>query len=239
MLALKKLFSGNYLKKLHLVSCRKFRTNDNIKNKGGNKIIIEENNSNKYYLISLYESSIDINICEFDKIINQYLQTPIIHQKFSFIIFDSGIISNKIVLLTSIGLLIYQLEENKLKEIYNEIFNIKCEPKDILMYLKINEKLGILSIYSNTNLFFIYYYNKKLKKCEKVNQVNKLCNGFIKNMNIYHIEGDNNYFLISIQTQLGKKFSIDNYIYKFNIKENSDIINREALDLFGDLVEIN
>ena len=112
MLAIKKLFSGNYLKKLHFIHCDKFETNENYsQDKDENKIISEEDNSNKYYLILVYESSIDINKCEFDTIINQYLQTPIIHQKFFFVIFDSGIINNKIVLLTSIGLLIYQLEE--------------------------------------------------------------------------------------------------------------------------------
>ena len=224
MLAIKKLFSGNYLKKLHFIHCDKFETNENYsQDKDENKIISEEDNSNKYYLILVYESSIDINKCEFDTIINQYLQTPIIHQKFFFIIFDSGIINNKIVLLTSIGLLIYQLEEKKLNKIYDDIFNIKCEPKDILMYLKINEKLKILSVYSNTNLFFIYYYNKKLKNYKKVNQKNKLCNGFIKNMNIFNIEGYNDYFLISIQTQLSTKYYIENYIYKFDIKESNEI----------------
>ena len=88
----------------------------------------------------------DINHCEYDSIIKQYIQTPILHQKFFFVIFDSEIINSKIVLLTSIGLFIYNFEKNKLELIFNDIFNIKCEPKDLLMYLKLNEKLNILII---------------------------------------------------------------------------------------------
>ena len=181
MLVIKKLFSGNYLKNLL------FLPYDNLMKSGINKndkkdenIMMKEEKSDKFYLISIYESSIDINLCEFDIIIKQYIQAPILHQNLFFIIFDSGIIDNKIILLTSIGILIYQLEENKLKMIYNDIFNTKCEPKDLLMYLKINVENQIIAVYSNTNLFFLYYYSINLKKCQKVNQITKLCNGFIK-----------------------------------------------------------
>ena len=225
MLVIKKLFSGNFLKKLHLISSINLEQSKNsIKIEDDNKIIIEEEKSEQFYLISIFESSIDINKCEFDKIICQYIQTPILHQNLFFIILDSGIIDNKFVLLTSIGLFIYQLEENKLNIVYNDIFNTKCEPKDLLMYLKIDEKLQIITVYSNTNLFFLYYYNKNLKKCQKVEQINTLCNGFIKNINIFNIEEgeDKNYFILSIQTQLSTKFYIENYIFKF---EKENIIN--------------
>ena len=221
MLAIKKLFSGNFLKKLHLIPYNAFEKEDN-KKEDKDKMNIEEESSNKFYLISIYESSIDINKCEFDTIINQYVQTPIIHQNLFFVIFDSDILENKIVLLTSIGLFIYNLEENKLNILYNDIFNTKCEPKDILMYLKIDKKLQIITVYSNTNLFFLYYYNKKLKRCEKINQKNKLCDGFIKNINIFDIEGNINYFLLSIQTQVFSKFHIENYIYKFIHDKNDN-----------------
>ena len=222
MLVVKKLFSGNYLKKLHFIPCDNIEKNDiNLDN--GN-ILLNEEKANKFYLISIYESSIDINKCEYDSIINQYIQTPLLHQNFFFIIFDSGIIDNKIILLTSIGLFIYQLEGNKLNMIYNDIFNTKCEPKDLLMYLKIDEKLQILTVYSNTNLFFLYYYNKIQKNCKKVNQINILCNGFIKNINIFNIEQENTYFILSIQTQLSTKFSIENFIYKI---ENNNLEIKE------------
>ena len=181
MLVIKKLFLGNYLKKLHHMPYSKFEKKENKQNEQNeNKINIKEEKSNKFYLISIYESSIDINKCEYDTTIKQYIQIPIINQTFFFVIFDSGIIDDKIILLTSLGLFIYHLEENRLNMIYNDIFNTKCEPKDILMYLKINEKLKIITVYSNTNLFFLYYYNEKLNKCQKVSQINKLCDGFIK-----------------------------------------------------------
>ena len=227
MLVVKKLFSGNYLKKLHLIPCDNSEKNINGVDTGN--ITLNEEKTNKFYLISIYESSIDINICEFDSIMNQYIQTPLLHQNFFFIIFDSGIIDNKIILLTSIGLFIYQLEGNKLNMIYNDIFNTKCEPKDILMYLKIDEKLQILTVYSNTNLFFLYYYNKNKKTCQKVNQINKLCNGYIKNIYIFKIEQDITYFITSIQTQLSSNFNAENFIYKFennNLNINEMEINK-------------
>ena len=230
MLVVKKLFSGNYLKKLHYIPCNSESDEKNENNIDNGNIILNEEKTNKFYLISIYESSIDINKCEFDSIINQYIQTPLLHQNFFFIIFDSGIIDNKIILLTSIGLLIYQLEGHKLNMIYNDIFNTKCEPKDILMYLKIDEKLQILTVYSNTNLFFLYYYNKNQKKCHKINQINKLCNGFIKNINIFNIEQDNTYFILSIQTQLSSNFNIENFIYKFENNNNNLEINEIDID---------
>lgn len=231
MLVIKKLFLGNYLKKLHHMPCSKFEKKENNQNEQNeNKINIEEEISNKFYLISIYESSIDINKCEYDTTIKQYIQIPIINQKFFFVIFDSGIIDDKIIILTSLGLFIYHLEENKLNMIYNDIFNTKCEPKDILMYLKINEKLKILTVHSNTNLFFLYYYNEKLNKCQKVNQINKLCDGFIKKINIFSIEEDMNYFIISIQARLAKKLEADNYFYKFN-KINNDNYEVNEIDI--------
>ena len=220
MLVVKKLFSGNYLKKLHLIPCNNSEKIEN--NLNNENIILNEEKSNKFYLISIYESNIDINICEFDSISNQYIQTPLLHQNFFYIIFDSGIIDNKIVLLTSIGLFIYQLEGNKLNMIYNDIFNTKCEPKDLLMYLKIDEKLQILTIYSNTNLFFLYFYNKNQKNCQKIHQINKLCNGYIKYINIFSLEQENYYFILSILTQLSTKFNTEDYIYKFE-NNNSEI----------------
>ena len=172
MFVVKKLFSGNFLKKLHLLPINAFDTSEtmsDIDNDNKENIIIDEKEKqNKFYLVSIYESSIDINKCEFDNVINQYIQIPIIHQNFFFIIFDSGIIDQKIVLITSIGLFIYNLEKTKLNLLYHDIFNTKCEPKDILMYLKINEKLNIITVYSNTNLFFLYKFDKNTKKCEKI-----------------------------------------------------------------------
>ena len=221
MFVVKKLFSRNFLKKLHLIPINAFDNCENNKDNNEENIIIEEKEKlNKFYLISIYESSIDINKCEFDNVINQYIQIPIIHQNFFFIIFDSGIIDQKIVLITSLGLFIYNLEETKLNLLYNDIFNTKCEPKDILMYLKINEELNILTVYSNTNLFFLYKYDKNTKKCEKINQINKLCNGFIKDMDIFNID-ENNFFILSIQTKLASKFLLENYIY--NIKDKNEI----------------
>ena len=233
MLVVKKLFSGNFLKNLHLIPINAL---DKDNNDDENIMIEEKEKLNKFYLISIYESSIDINKCEFDNVINQYIQIPIIHQNFFFIIFDSGIIDQKIVLITSIGLFIYNLEETKLNLLYNDIFNTKCEPKDILMYLKINEKLNIMTVYSNTNLFFLYKYNKSTKKCEKINQINKLCNGFIKNINIFSID-EGNYFILTIQTQLASNFSIENYIYNINDKNeiNEVDINKLSDDNVNEL----
>ena len=236
MFVVKKLFSGNFLKKLHLTPITAFDTNENIEandNDNENNINIEENErekQNKFYLVSIYESSIDINRCEFDNVINQYIQIPIIHQNFFFVIFDSGIIDQKIVLLTSIGLFIYNLEKNKLNLLDHDIFNTKCEPKDILMYLKINEKLNIVAVYSNTNLFFLYKFNKNSKKCEKINQINKLCDGFIKNLNIFNID-NSNYFIVTIQEQLASKFLFENYIYSINDKNE---INEVEINKLSD-----
>ena len=223
MLVLKKLFSGNYLKKLHIIKNNslddKIESNIIEEEKDINDIIEDMNenqekiNDNKFYLISIYESSLDITYCEYDSIIKQYIQTSILHQDFFFVIFDSEIIDSKIILLTSIGLYIYQFEKDKLNLIVYEIFNIKCEPKDLLMYLKINQKLNIIVIYSNTNLFFLYQYNAKSNKLIKVNQITKLCNGFIDYINIFNIEQINNYFIISIQTNISNVFSIENFVY--------------------------
>ena len=235
MLVLKKLFSGNYLKKLHIV--KNNLLNDNIES----NIIEEEkdikeninetkeiNDNNKFNLISIYESSLDITYCEYDSIIKQYIQTSILHQDFFFVIFDSEIIDSKIILLTSIGLFIYQYEKDKLNLLLYEIFNIKCEPKDLLMYLKINKKLNIIIIYSNTNLFFLYHYDEKSNKFIKVNQINKLCNGYINHINIFNLDQINNYFIVSIQTNLSNAFSVENFVYAFN--ENESEINEIELD---------
>ena len=235
MLAVKKLFSGNYLKKLHFIKYyNKEENSQDSTQVNDNKINIDDKSSHKFYLISIYESSIDINFCEFDKIINQYIQTPLMHQNLFFIIFDSGIIDNKIALLTSIGLFIYYFDGNKLNLVYNDIFNTKCEPKDILMYLKINEKNKILCVYSNTNLFFLYYYDNQTKKCQKVVQEQKLCNGFIKKVNIYDIPEDNSYFILSIETKIYQKHNIENYIYKLETEKN--IFNEVNLDRDGDKI---
>ena len=243
MLVLKKLFSGNYLKKLHIV--KNNLLNDNIES----NIIEEEkdikeninetkeiNDNNKFNLISIYESSLDITYCEYDSIIKQYIQTSILHQDFFFVIFDSEIIDSKIILLTSIGLFIYQYEKDKLNLLLYEIFNIKCEPKDLLMYLKINKKLNIIVIYSNTNLFFLYHYDEKSNKFIKVNQINKLCNGYINHINIFNLDQINNYFIVSIQTNLSNAI---NDIFK-KIKENYKEENIKAIryDLSGKYIFI-
>ena len=90
------------------------------------------------------------------------------------------------------------------------------------MYLKINPELKIIVIYSNTNLFFVYYYDEKNKKIMKVNQINKLCNGYINYINIFHIKEVPDYFIISIQNKLSNEFFADNYIYYIN-KEKLEI----------------
>ena len=219
MLVLKKLFSGNYLKKLHIIKNNSLddKIESNIIEEEKDINVINENqekiNGNKFYLISIYESSLDITYCEYDSIIKQYIQTSVLHQDFFFVIFDSEIIDSKIILLTSIGLYIYQFEKDKLNLIVYEIFNIKCEPKDLLMYLKINTKLNIIVIYSNTNLFFLYQYNAKSNKLIKVNQINKLCNGYIDYINIFNIEQINNHFIISIQLNISNVFSVENFVY--------------------------
>ena len=229
MLVLKKLFSGNYLKKLHVIKDNFIDKNSesnieeeesNIKEK--NEIITEESiiNNNKFYLISIYESSLDITQCEYDSIIKQYIQTPILHQKFFYIIFDSEIISSNLILLSSIGLFIYKFSENRLNLLLYEIFNIKCEPKDLLMYLKINNELNIIAVYSNTNLFFLYYYDNKINAFIKVNQINKLCKGYINHLNIFNLEHINDYFITSVQIKLGKKFLGENYVYKIDKEKN-------------------
>ena len=246
MIVLKKLFSGNYLKKLHIIkdNTKEISEDSNIINTNldmgeENKIITKENINNKFYLISIYESSLDINHCEYDPIIKQYIQTPFLHQKFFFVIFDSEIINSKIVLLTSIGLFIYKFDKNKLELIFNDIFNIKCEPKDLLMYLKLNEKLNIIVVYSNTNLFFLYHYDTKDNSCFKINQINKLSKGYINYINIFDLENINNYFILDIQIKLLNKFLNENYVYYFdkekkeineiNIKELKDDNNTELI----------
>ena len=242
MLVLKKLFSGNYLKKLHIIKNSSLIENieSNIieEEKGINENKInnlneEINNDNKFYLISIYESSLDITYCEYDSIIKQYIQTPILHQNFFFIIFDSEIIDSKIVLLTSIGLFLYNFEKNKLELLIYDIFNIKCEPKDLLMYLKINQKLNLILVYSNTNLFFLYQYEQKSNKFNKINQISKLCNGYINYINIFNIDQVTNYFIISIQMNISNDFSVENYIYYID-KDKSEINEIELNKLNDD-----
>ena len=242
MLVLKKLFSGNYLKKLHIIKNNSLNGNieSNIieeeKDINENKInnLNEEINSdNKFYLISIYESNLDITYCEYDSIIKQYIQTPILHQNFFFIIFDSEIIDSKIVLLTSIGLFLYNFEKNKLELLIYDIFNIKCEPKDLLMYLKINQKLNLILVYSNTNLFFLYQYEQKSNKFNKINQISKLCNGYINYLNIFNIDQVTNYFIISIQMNISNNFSVENYIYYID-KDKSEISEIELNKLNDD-----
>ena len=239
MIVLKKLFSGNYLKKLLLINDNKKSMNiesniinDKLDIEEENEIKTKENINNSFYLISIYESSLDINHCEYDSIIKQYIQTQILHQKFFFIIFDSEIIDSKIVLLTSIGLFIYNFEKNKLELIFHDIFNIKCEPKDLLMYLKLNKKINIIAIYSNTNLFFLYHYDNKTNSCFKINQINKLCKGYINYINIFDLEHTNDYFIVSIQIKLLNKFLDENYAYYFNRekKEINEINIKELKD---------
>ena len=257
MIVLKKLFSGNYLKKLLLINDNKKSMNiesniiiDKLDIEEENEIKTKENINNSFYLISIYESSLDINHCEYDSIIKQYIQTQILHQKFFFIIFDSEIIDSKIVLLTSIGLFIYNFEKNKLELIFHDIFNIKCEPKDLLMYLKLNKKINIIAIYSNTNLFFLYHYDNKTNSCFKINQINKLCKGYINYINIFDLDNINDYFILDIQIKLLNKFLNENYVYYFdkekkeineiNIKElkddnNTELIIKQNIEYINDI----
>ena len=104
---IKTLFKGNFLKKIH--SGQFLESNEKIPQ-----------------IIQVYESSINLSFCEFNQEIQQYTQTPIYHQNFFFIIFDSGIINNKLILLTSVGLIILKFDGNKWNVVLSEVFNINC-----------------------------------------------------------------------------------------------------------------
>ena len=232
MLVLKKLFSGNYLKKLHIIENISIQKSSDINKESkeikNNKEDEDKKLNNNFYLISVYESSLSINECEYNSIIKQYIQTPIYHHKLFFIIFDSEVITDKIILLTSIGLFVYKFEKTKLNIIYSDIFNIKCEAKDLLMYLKYNKELNIIVIYSNTNLFFLYHFDSINNSVTKVNQINRLCNGYIKNINMLDIkDNDNNnrkrYFIFDIQREIRNRFNTDIYLYQINQEKDQKI----------------
>ena len=129
MLVLKKLFSGNYLKKLHIIENISIQKSSDINKESkeikNNKEDEDKKLKNNFYLISVYESSLSINECEYNSIIKQYIQTPIYHHKLFFIIFDSEVITDKIILLTSIGLFVYKFEKTKLNIIYSDILNAR------------------------------------------------------------------------------------------------------------------
>ena len=183
---IKTLFKGNFLKKIH--TGKFLDTNDNIPQ-----------------LIQVYESSINLSFCEYDNEIEQYTQTPIYRQNFFFIIFDSGIINNQLVLLTSTGLMILKFDGNKWNIIIREIFNINCEERDKLMYLEINERLGIIACYSNTQLFSIYKLNDN--SLIKINKNIIYTSMYIRKIFIFE---EKDIFIVSILTQNSNLYSYEN-----------------------------
>ena len=211
MMLIKTLFKGNLLKKIH--TGKFLDTNDNIPQ-----------------IIQVYESSINLSFCEYDNEIQQYTQTPIYHQNFFFIIFDSGIINNQLVLLTSTGLLILKFDDNKWNIVIREIFNINCEERDKLMYLEINELLGIIVCYSNTQLFSIYRLNDN--SLLKINTNIIYTSMYIRKVFIFKKE---DIFIVSILTQNTNLYSYENLCFSNNNYEEiklKDNINFELYDTF-------
>ena len=205
MMLIKTLFKGNFLKKIH--KGKFLETNDNIPQ-----------------IIQIYESSINLSFCEYDNEIQQYTQTPIYHQNFFFIIFDSGILNNQLVLLTSAGLIILKFDGKKWNIVIREIFNINCEERDKLMYLEINEKLGIIICYSNTQLFSIYKLNDN--SLVKINKKLLYTNMYIRKVFIF-IEND--FFIVSFLTQNSYVYSYENLYFSIN---NCDEIEKNDNQIF-------
>ena len=190
----KKLYNSKILKKLH-----------NLKNN---------------LFVEIYESEILLYNIEYDEIINNYVKNEIKNQKFLFIIFDSEILNNNLILLTSIGLILLKLiNDNNFTIISNEIFNINSELKDKFMNIKINKNFNIFYIYSNTNLLCIYKIeNEKIIKLKNI-----ILKKYIRNINLF--EYKNNFLIFSILEQNNINYSIENFYfeYKNNIIENINI----------------
>ena len=208
MMLIKTLFKGNFLKKIH--TGKFLDTNDNIPQ-----------------LIQVYESSINLSFCEYDNEIEQYTQTPIYRQNFFFIIFDSGIINNQLVLLTSTGLMILKFDGNKWNIVIREIFNINCEERDKLMYLEINERLGIIVCYSNTQLFSIYKLNDN--SLIKINKNIIYTSMYIRKIFIFE---EKDIFIVSILTQNSNLYSYENLCFSNNNYEEIKLKENTTFELY-------
>ncbi len=220
MMFIKTLFKGNFLKKIH--SGQFLESNEKIPQ-----------------IIQVYESSINLSFCEFDQEIQQYTQTPIYHQNFFFIIFDSGIINNKLILLTSVGLIILKFDGNKWNVVLSEVFNINCEERDKLMYLEINESLGIIICYSNTQLFSVYKFNEN--SLIKLNK-NVLCTSkYIRKIFIFE---EKDFFIVSLLTQNSTDYTYENLCFsknnfiEINLNENKlfesyDKFTKQLIEVIG------
>lgn len=141
-----------------------------------------DSSSNNEQLVTITESSIELSKCEYDEVIQQHIQEPIHHQDLCFIVFDCGVINNELVLITSCGLLIMKYINGKWNPQAREILNIDCENRDKLMYITINNKLNLICVYSNTNLFFIYHYSNNVLKL--INEKNVICPYYINTIKI-------------------------------------------------------
>lgn len=204
MLLTKTLFKGNYIKKLHNCS------------------FVQES---FHQVLSVSETSIDLFGYEYDEIIKQYIKIPIHHQDFFFIIFDSAILNNELILLTSCGLVSMVFKEGKWMKTASEILNFDCQEKDKLMYLTTDEKTKLCIAYSNTNLFFIFAKNNN--SFQQINKENYVTSWFINNIRI--LSNSNNTFTVSILEQKGNQIKYENLFY--DREYNSLMENQEMSSL--------
>ena len=205
MLIAKSLYKGTYTKQIHV---------------------------NNNQIITISESSIDLAKCEYDDVIKQYVLEPIHHQDLFFIIFDSTFINNTLFLLTSCGILSMKYTNSKWEIINREILNIDKEARNKLMYISGNEKYNVICVYSNTNLFFVFFINGN--KLTLINDKKFFCDYYINKVSIKEIS--DTVFCIEVLTQKGKKvkynnlyFSSGNYciIELKDYSTNNEIMNNE------------
>ena len=193
-----------------------------------------DSSSNNNQIVTITESSIELSKCEYDEIIQQYIQEPIHHQDLCFIIFDCGVINNELVLLTSCGLLVMKYINGKWNPQAREILNIDCENRDKLMYITINNKLNLICVYSNTNLFFVYHYSNGALKL--INEKNVICPYYINTIKIKTSkdkdEKETNIGVIEIITQKASEIEYNN-IY-FNLSQY-DIIPSNAFSNYPNI----
>ena len=219
MLVVKKLFSGDCLNKIHIIKDSSINEQQTNINDNNNNI-----NSNNYLLVSTYESYIDVSKIEFDETLNQYFLSPISHQTFFFVIFDSGVLNSNLVLLTSVGLFILKFDGKNFNIVCNYICNIKCDPIDLLLHLKIENNLIVA--YSSKKLFSVYTYDEINCKLKFVNQENFLTEESIQYVNIFKI---NDVFLITVQTKINNNFFIEIFVYQLIDKDYKEITNDKEI----------
>jgi hypothetical protein len=174
MLLFKTIHSGRFVKKIFNA---KFTQTENA----DSQILAV---SEKY--LEFYQYNYDSN-----------LQIPFLEQIFKqelFIhIYEVGILKSNnhylLVLLTTCGLILMQYSSinNSFQTIANEKFNINSQEKDKLMNLKIDDTLGIIIAYSNTNRFFIYKFddNNSNNKLTLLNSEFSQATGYFSNMIIF------------------------------------------------------